>query len=309
MSKRRHEISSIELPGGRALGVDHFPGGGTPLVCLHGLLDSSATWHSLLEHPLHRQREAFAFDLPGFGNSDCPEHATVEEMALVVSSALAGLGVKRFDLIGHSLGGAVAVALAAHTPRRVSSLFLIAPAGFGAIPLARLADGPLSALLAAAPLVLRSRFLVDTGYRAIVGNGCGIDTALAASLSSGASSRKDFTHGLRMGLRALARVSADGGAYAREPHIYGGPVSALWGEVDQLVPAGHGAGVLRAFPAADLIRMPDVGHDPQRECPSEVALAVAGAASERRTAIVRKRSGVTQTPASSRSSRARSVSA
>jgi pimeloyl-ACP methyl ester carboxylesterase len=151
--KTTHQIS---LPGGRQLTARSTPGEGVPVVFLHGLFGSSASWAEVcsgLDSP------CIAIDLPGFGGSDAPPRPDVAAYAEDVAAALTELGIDRFELVGHSFGGAVAAALAERLPLRVVSLLLLAPAGFGRTPLAslgrRVCRGPerqaTAALVAAGP--------------------------------------------------------------------------------------------------------------------------------------------------------------
>jgi pimeloyl-ACP methyl ester carboxylesterase len=131
--KTTHQIS---LPGGRKLVARSAPGEGVPVVFLHGLFGSSACWAEVCSG---LDRPCIAFDLPGFGESDLPLRPDVAAYAEDVAAALTELGIDRFELVGHSFGGAVAAALAERLPQRVTSLLLLAPAGFGRTPLASLA--------------------------------------------------------------------------------------------------------------------------------------------------------------------------
>ena len=96
---------AVELPDGRRLSLECWPGDGAPLVLLHGLLDCGVGWKHLAEV---MQRPCYAVDLPGFGNSDGPTRNRISAYAEDVQAALATLDVHEFTLVGHSLGGAVA---------------------------------------------------------------------------------------------------------------------------------------------------------------------------------------------------------
>jgi len=88
------------------------PGAGVPVVLLHGLGDTAATWSAfaaLLDRP------TIAFDLRGHGASPRPGSYTVDEMA---GDVLAALGDEPIDLIGHSMGGRVAAQVALRAPVR-----------------------------------------------------------------------------------------------------------------------------------------------------------------------------------------------
>lgn len=116
----------------RAGGVLHWRAAGKgdarpPLVLLHMLGGWSDDWREVARL-LASDRRVIAFDLPGHGLSAWqglpPEVQTVQETAALVAGAMRELGLEQVDLAGMSLGGCVAVALAAAMPERVRRLVL-----------------------------------------------------------------------------------------------------------------------------------------------------------------------------------------
>lgn len=116
----------------RAGGVLHWRSVGSasqrpPLVLLHMLGGWSDDWR-MVARPLGSDRRVIAFDLPGHGLSSSqgppPKVQSVEETAALIAGAMAELGLGQVDLAGTSLGGCVAVALAAGMPERVRRLVL-----------------------------------------------------------------------------------------------------------------------------------------------------------------------------------------
>ncbi|MFM8488607.1 MAG: alpha/beta fold hydrolase, partial [Bacteroidota bacterium] len=94
----------------------HFYGiqpeaGTTPLVLIHGFCEDSSVWKGIL--PGLNDLPVIAADLPGFGESDLPSAATVAYYAEAVIQALDTIGITRFYLLGHSLGGYVALEILA----------------------------------------------------------------------------------------------------------------------------------------------------------------------------------------------------
>jgi len=112
-------------------------GNGDPVVLVHGLAGSSRWW----SHNLERLGARFALHLV-----DLPRRNFALVHAHVwLADAMAEAGLARAHVIGHSMGGAIALRLAAEQPRRVDRLVLVAPAGLAtgrafvghAVPLAR----------------------------------------------------------------------------------------------------------------------------------------------------------------------------
>ncbi len=114
------------------LNVDDGGEGGLPVVFVHASAGDTTQWAAQLAH-LRKHRRAIALDLRGHGRSALPADGrfSVEDFAGDVAAVVDGLGLPRFVLVGHSLGGAVCVAYAGAHPERVAGLFLLDPASDG----------------------------------------------------------------------------------------------------------------------------------------------------------------------------------
>jgi len=253
-------VTMLTLEDGRALCVRRWPGIGDPLVLLHGLLDSSEEWNHLAE----LQCERIAFDLPGFGHSDPPPRGSLDGYARDIAAGLEMLGVEHFNLVGHSLGGGIAATLAEMLPGRVGSLVLLAPVGFGRIPLAEAVSlpGVRSLVRTVLPLALSSRFAVTGAYVAMVTNGMLPEPEMVDRIA-GRGGR--LVAGAREGTRAAADAGRSRAAFHRRRIAYDGPVFAIWGNQDRLVPASHREGVLASLPQAHVAVWSGMGHHPIRE--------------------------------------------
>lgn len=121
---------SIPGPAG-AIYVDD--GGGTdgiPVVFLHSFAGDAGHWASQLSHVRH-QRRALAIDLRGHGKSAAPRDNdySVAAFAKDVDAVMDAMKLKRIVLVGHSLGGAVAISYAGSHPDRVAGLVLVGAPG------------------------------------------------------------------------------------------------------------------------------------------------------------------------------------
>jgi pimeloyl-ACP methyl ester carboxylesterase len=256
------DVLSVSLPDGRLLTGRAWRGEGDPLVLLHGLLDSSEGWSGLAGRT---RRPCIALDLPGFGGSDLPAEHTIGAYADAIAFALEQLGVQNATLVGHSLGGAVAAEVAARADC-IDSLLLLAPAGFGRIRVAEAFALPVIADIAtlALPLALVNPLVVTGAYATFVAHGHLPERHLLAQLRRRARSAP-------LGVRAAVVAMAAAGREERQRLPFDGPVAALWGTNDALVPVSHADGVRAALPQAEIEFWPGMGHHPQRERVAELA--------------------------------------
>src|SRR5262245_51253153 len=105
-------------------------GRGEPLVLIHGLGSAGTIW-SRIRPPLEKTFDVISVDLPGHGKTPWAfgTPMSTRSMADYVVETLDEIGVARVHLLGNSLGGWVAVELAAAHPDRVASVTALAPAG------------------------------------------------------------------------------------------------------------------------------------------------------------------------------------
>jgi pimeloyl-ACP methyl ester carboxylesterase len=270
-------VRTVILSGGRRLRVRSWAGKGAPLVLLHGLLDDSMGWAALAERT---ERPCLAIDLPGFGGSDCPTRPRISAYAEAVCEGLEQLNLDSCTLVGHSLGGAVATAVAERTPI-VDALALIAPAGYGHIRISELMSLPGIADLAerALPLALINPLTATAGYTTFVAHRRLPSRDLLDRLR-----RRAFHSGpgVRAATEAIAAAGRSPRAFHRRAIAFDGPVAALWGEKDALVPVGHAEALRRSLPHAHVEVWRGMGHHPQRERPDELCAFVERHAAARR---------------------------
>ncbi|MFD0276123.1 alpha/beta fold hydrolase [Kitasatospora sp. NPDC127111] len=115
-------------PNGDRIRWVELPGAGPARLYLHGLGATSPVYFAAAAaHPLLTGRRSLLLDLLGFGISDRPADFgySLEEHADAVAAALNEAGLAGVEVVGHSMGGAVAIVLAHRHPRLVSSLLLV----------------------------------------------------------------------------------------------------------------------------------------------------------------------------------------
>jgi len=104
-----------------------------PLVLVHGFMGGSDQW--ALQAPLGERRRLICPDLPGFGrNARAVPLKTIGDFADWVIAELSHLGIDRFDLIGHSMGGMVVQEMVRRIPDRVARLILYGTGPTGMLP-------------------------------------------------------------------------------------------------------------------------------------------------------------------------------
>ena len=232
-------------------------GEGAPLVLVHGFGGDLNNW--LFNLPaLAESHSVYALDLPGHGRSGkAVSGAGLESLVETLAGFLAAVEIDRAHLVGHSMGGAIALQLALAEPARAASLSLIAPAGLGpeinadyiegfiAAERRKEMKGVLQMLFADPELVSRDMINDVLKYKRLDG--------VAAALRSIADSV--FPGGRQASLLA-PRVSE-----------LGIPVQVLWGAADRVVPAAHA----EALPGSVRVHsFEDVGHMAHMEAAGEV---------------------------------------
>ena len=271
-------------------------GSGAPVLLLHGLADSKEAWLRVAPE-LARRYQVVAPDLLGCGDSDKPDvsyHPVA--LATYLRHFLDALHIPSAHVVGHSLGGGLALHLYMRYPERVESLALVASGGFGRqLPLSmRLctlagSSGIIGALLAsrhsrhpAARIghALLSRLWPATSVADLAGR-TGADTTRQAQ----AVEEADILDRLRdRGARSafLAMLRSVGDIRGQRTSALGAlrlvqvPVLLINGRDDTVIPVAHGVAALRHLTDGRLEVLDNCGHCPHREAPSRVAALLRG---------------------------------
>lgn len=262
----------IDLHGERVAYLDE--GSGEVILLLHGIAGSSQTWRPLMR-PLSRRHRVLAPDLLGHGDSTKPRSDySLGAFSVLVRDLLDELGVARATVVGHSLGGGIAMQFAYQHPDYVERLVLIGSGGLGpdvGLPL-RLASLPGAELVL--PLIA-PRKVVSAGERLLSWlRKAGFESPRGeemwrhyGTLSDGPT-RQAFLRTLRAVVDHRGQaVSALNRLNVRTDF----PVLAIWGDRDAIIPVSHAHAAQQVRPDVRLEVLTDVGHFPHAERPAEVA--------------------------------------
>ncbi|MFY9269205.1 MAG: alpha/beta fold hydrolase [Candidatus Manganitrophaceae bacterium] len=249
-------------------------GAGPPLLLIHGLFDHLETWERMIPHLSNRFR-IVAIDLPGFGKSPLPEKWAAS-LSGMIDSVIAFLDLKKLDrvsIVGSSMGGGVALGIAARDPERTERIVLINPYGFPSPPVAvEVARSRIRGKLL--PYLLRG-FLFRRCARSIFSRSLHNQSLLTDALIekvvapfSSLRRRQDLFRFLEgVSLEEMREVDA------LLPQIRH-PVLILWGQEDRWLQIDHAERLHRQLPESRIILLPDCGHLPQIDRPQAVAEAI-----------------------------------
>ena len=244
---------STKLSGGISIQRRGAPQG-QKVVFLHGFGGDSLSWQPLLS-AIGGGIDAILVDLPAHGRSGRPEGGlSVHQMAEAVSEALVEAKIDDFHLVGHSLGGAVSLALIARGRLSIRSLTLIAPAGLGP----EIDGGFVTGFARATRPESLSPWLTKLFA----------DPAFASPAFVAATMQARSDAGLREAQLLIGESAFPDGTQAADLRdvlkASFMPQKIIWGEQDRIIPMQH---ALRTGGQAALHFLPGVGHMPQVEAP------------------------------------------
>jgi len=260
----------IEAGDHRLRILDMGAGDGAPIVFIHGFGADLNAW--MFNQPaLAERHRTIALDLPGHGGSSKALKGPIDGAGFAgdLDRLLAVLGVDRAHLVGHSMGGAVALHFASRQPERVASVTLIASAGLGEeingafiegfVKMERRRDAQeVLRLLVHDPAAVSRQMVEDVlRYKRLDGVPAALAAIAAAWFPGGAQ---------RTGLAPLAEA----------PQV---PTQIIWGRDDRIIPVAHAEALAGKLPVHVLDR---AGHLPHMEKAGEVNRLIAAFVAEQR---------------------------
>jgi pimeloyl-ACP methyl ester carboxylesterase len=225
---------------------------GTPVVLLHGFASDLHSWR-LIHGPLSRHRDVIALELPGHGDSkDWQRSGGVQALAEHLEQVIIELELGTVDLVGHSLGGAIAVYLASQQTNMVRRLTLLAPVGFGTEINLSAVEQFTDELSESEIELALSRLFYDLRW-------VSKDLIEATKKNFGSSIRRVQARDLLESIFPSGSQEWDGKSLLSKLNQ---PVHILWGEEDLILPVRH----LNGLPGwVAQHRLSKVGHVPQIE--------------------------------------------
>jgi pimeloyl-ACP methyl ester carboxylesterase len=266
------DMKFLDVHGERVAYVDE--GSGEAILLLHGILGSSQTWRAVIG-PLARNYRVVAPDLLGHGNSTKPRcDYSLGALSVLVRDILDQLGIARATIVGHSLGGGIAMQFVYQHPEYVQRLVLIGSGGLGpdvglllraaSLPGAELVLPVIAARRVLAPGDRVFSWLRKAGVEAPRGEEM---WRHYSSLSDGPT-RQAFLRTLRSVVDHRGQAVS---ALSRLNSRTDFPVMAIWGEKDSMIPVQHAYAAKEVRPDVRLEVLPGVGHFPHAERPALVA--------------------------------------
>lgn len=228
-------------------------GAGTPLLFIHGFGGDASGW-AMVQDGLAADYDTIALDLPGHGASTkSVADGSLEAQAATVADFLAALGTGPVGIVAHSMGGGIALALAAARPDLVRALLLLAPMGLtSAINTAYLADFVGAEKHRDLGRVLQTLFA---------------DENLVSRAMIDEVQRLKRVDGAREALETIRADLVEGGAQAADLSsaavAFTGPLRILWGAEDRII-------VPADLPELEIEMLAAVGHMPQAEAAAKV---------------------------------------
>ncbi len=249
---------TIEVKGKRIRFLKQGDAEGTPVVLIHGFGGDCLGW-LFNQEALSEGHTTYAIDLPGHGGStkDVGE-GSVEGLAQTVLDFMDEKGIAKAHLVGHSMGGAVALALAAGHPDRVASASLLAPAGLGAEINMDFINGFIEQKRSKKLRGVLELLVADPG---MITNDMVEEVIKFKRLDGAVEALTKLRDGLFPG---GSQKTLDLGGLSV-------PVQALWGEQDQILPVAHA----KALPdGVKVTTYAGSGHLPHMEKASDVNAAI-----------------------------------
>lgn len=278
----------VSLPGGDLQVVERGPREGSPIVLVHCFTCAINWWDGMIPR-LARAHRVIAVDLLGHGGSEKPSSGySIEDQADLVAGVLARLGVRKAEVVGHSLGGPVSIALAERSPQLVERLVAIDSVpdnSYGDVGFT--GELPFKPVLGEALWRIKPDFTIRHGLEVAFAPGFSVPDAFVedvkrmtyTSYTESHTAFDDYTGEEPLPQRAAAT---------------GKPVLAIMGAEEQLASDPRAALAAYRAAGAETKLIQGAGHSPNVEKPAETAALVLAFDKPKRPAKASNRSSAVQ---------------
>lgn len=252
---------------------------GPPVILVHGLASDSGTWELAIGPLACHGLRVIAPDLLGHGDSDKPATAgySLEGFSIFLRDLMEVLDTGPGTLVGHSLGGAIAMHFAFHIPQYTARLVLVASGGLGkqVHPVLRAAALPIAPPILRALLNTRTVRLyraprLHRTLRLTPENVVNLRRATRTLITPGGRGAFFTT------LRSVIEPSGQRGSMIEAQYLADhNPTLIVWAEEDNVIPVSHAWELHRHLPSSRLELFPGGGHEPHRRHGARFADVVA----------------------------------
>ncbi len=266
----------VELHGHRV--IYRTAGSGPAVLLIHGMVNSSLHWRTVALG-LARDHTVIAPDLIGHGDSATPRgDYSLGAHAAVIRDLLAVIGIDRATVVGHSLGGGVAMQFFYQFPHRVERLALVSSGGLGR---------------EVSPLLRGAALPVASGALRVAAHPRNLDAIARAGawMRERGSRRGVYLEAVARALRPLERPGARtafletlrsvidfrGQRVSARDRLYllsGFPTLIVWGDRDRTIPLAHGRRAHESIRGSRFLTLPHAAHFPHLEDPEGLEAAL-----------------------------------
>jgi pimeloyl-ACP methyl ester carboxylesterase len=260
----------------REIAFRDLPGAGTPVLLIHGMASSADTWADIPERLSAAGIRVIAIDLPGHGESSRgPGDYSLGAMASTIRDLLDCLHVERVHVVGHSLGGGIAMQFAYQFPERVDLMVLESSGGLGAETFAGLRAAALPGSEFAIRWAINETTLNGASW---VGRQLGRLGIKPHALSPRALEtvswlgEDDRRAAFLATLRSVISPTGQSVSALDKLHLMEGrSVLIIWGDEDPMIPMKHGEDAHHRLSDSRFVVFPGAGHEPHLHDPQRFA--------------------------------------
>ncbi len=257
----------LNLPGGKLEVVERGPRDGSPIVLIHCFTCAINYWDGMIPR-LAREHRVIAVDLRGHGGSEKPTSGySIPEQAELIAQALGQLGVRNAEVVGHSLGGPVTIALAEQSPQlvdRMVTIDSIPDTSYGDVGF--IGELPFKPVIGQALWKIKPDFSIRNGLEVAFAPGFDVPDAFVEDV-------KRMTYSAYTGSHDAFDEYTGEEALPQRAAAIGKPLLAIMGAEEQIAkdPEESLAAYRAGDPNAQTKLVAGAGHSPNVEKPAETA--------------------------------------